>query len=253
MAHGKDRPQAGGALDKASPFVTALGAVLTTVGFVLAFTTAGVVVGASVGGVELIGDEMIANQLLFSQKIFYFHMPCGAASMIVLAFTAYYGIRYLMTRDDRYDMRARIATEVGAVFVVCTMLSGVMWERFEWGVWWTWEPRLTTYFILTLLVVAYFILRTAIDEPERRATYSSVFGIVLFVDVPICFMVTRMIPSSVHPVIFRTDSGLSPDMLLPLLLVMFGMLCIAFGLFRTRLRAEALDMRLEALKRAIDE
>lgn len=253
MAKDKAKPAVGGVLDKASPIVTALGALLTTVGFILAFTTAGVVIGASVDGVELIGDEMISNQLLFSQKIFYFHMPSGATSMIVLAFTAYYGIRFLMTRDARYDMRARVATEVALVLVLFTMFSGLMWERFEWGVWWTWEPRLTTYFILTLLVIAYFVLRAAIDEPERRALFSSVYGIIMFIDVPICFMITRLVPSSIHPTIFRTDSGLSPDMLVPMLLVMFGMFCIAFGLFRLRLRAEVLAERLEAIKRQIDE
>ena len=253
MATDEKGPSVGGVLDAASPVVAAVGAVLTTLGFILAFTTAGVVIGASVDGVELIGDQMISNQLLFSQKIFYFHMPVACTSFIMLAFTAFFGIRFLTTRDYRYDMRARIATEIGLVLVLCTMFSGEMWERFEWGVWWTWEPRLTTYFILTLLVIAYFILRTAIDEPERRALYASVYGITMFVDVPICFMITRLVPSSVHPTIFRTDSGLSPDMLLPLLLVMFGMFCVAFGLFRLRLRGEVLAERLEAIKQQIDE
>ena len=253
MAKDATKPAVGGVLDTIAPVVTAIGALLTTLGFILAFTTAGVVIGASVDGVELIGDEMISNQLLFSQKIFYFHMPAGATSMIALAFTAYYGIRFLMTRDARYDLRARIATEVGTVLVLFTMFSGLMWERFEWGVWWTWEPRLTTYLILTLLVVAYFVLRAAIDEPERRALFSSVYGIIMFIDVPICFMITRLVPSSIHPTIFRTDSGLSPDMLVPMLLVMFGMFCISFGLFRLRLRVEVVAERLEALQRRIDE
>lgn len=253
MAHGSDKLAVGGAPDRMAPVITAIGALLTTLGFILAFTTAGVVIGAGVDGVELIGDEMISNQLLFSQKIFYFHMPVACTSFIMLGFTAFFGIRFLMTRDYRYDMRARIATEIGLVLVLCTMFSGEMWERFEWGVWWTWEPRLTTYFILTLLVIAYFVLRTAIDEPERRALFSSVYGIIMFVDVPICFMITRLVPSSVHPTIFRTDSGLSPDMLLPMLLVMFGMFCVAFGLFRMRLRVNVLAERLDALKQQIDE
>lgn len=242
-----------GALDKVSPVVTALGALLTSVGFILAFTVAGVVIGASVNGVELIGDQMVSNQLLFSQKIFYFHMPVAVTSFALLGFTAFFAAKFLQTRDYRYDVRARIATEIGLVMVVCTMFSGEMWERFEWGVWWTWEPRLTTYFILMLLVVAYFVLRAAVDEPERRALFASVYGIVMFVDVPICFVITRVIPSSVHPTIFRTDSGLSPDMLVPLLLVMFGMFCIAFGLFRLRLREEGLANRIEAAKRTLDE
>ena len=64
--------------------------------------------------------------------------------------------------------------EISLVFVVCTMITGDLWERFEWGVWWTWEPRLTTYLILMLIVIAYFVLRNAIDEPERRGVYAAV-------------------------------------------------------------------------------
>ena len=243
----------GGFLDRIAPAVGVIGMVLSTLGFILAFTIAGPVNGASVDGVENIGGQMVSNQLLFSQKIFYFHMPVATASMVLLAFTAFFGIRFLMTRDARYDLRAKLVTEIALVFVLMTMFSGEMWERFEWGVWWTWEPRLTTYFILMLLVFGYFILRTAVDEPERRATYSSVFGIIIFIDVPICFMITRLIPSSVHPVVFRSDSGLSPDMLIPMLCAMAGMLCVAFALYRLRVRTETMSNRIEAIKRSIDD
>lgn len=243
----------GGVLDRIAPIVGIGGAVLSTLGFVLAFVVAGPVNGASVDGVEMIGGQMVGNQLLFSQKIFYFHMPVAVVSMVALGFTAWFGVRFLATRDARYDMRARIATEIALVFVMMTMASGEMWERFEWGVWWTWEPRLTTYFILMLLVFGYFILRAAVDEPERRAVYASVLGIIMFVDVPISLMVTRLIPSSAHPVVFRTDSGLSPDMLVPMLCVLFGMMCVAFVLYRWRLRTETFAARVEALKRALDE
>ncbi len=246
-------PRVGGRCDKLAPAALVVGALLTALGFVLAFTTASLVNGASVDGVELIGDQMVSNQLLFSQKIFYFHMPVAITSFIALAFTAYYGIRFLMTREHAFDVRGKVATQIALVFIVMTMCSGEMWERFEWGVWWTWEPRLTTYFILMLLVFGYFILRTAVDDPERRATYASVFGIIAFVDAPICFMITRLVPSGVHPTIFRTDSGLSPDMMLPLMLAMFGMFCIAYGLFRLRLRSELLGERMDALKEAVDD
>lgn len=246
-------PELGGTVDAIAPVLMMVGAVLATVGFVLAFTTAPLVNGASVDGVELIGDQMVSNVLLFSQKIFYFHMPVAITSFIALAFTAYYGIRFLATKDARFDLRGKTATEIALVFILCTMASGEMWERFEWGVWWTWEPRLTTYFILMLIVIGYFVLRNSIDEPERRATYASVFGIIAFVDAPICFMITRLVPSGVHPTIFRTDSGLSPDMLLPLLLSMFGFFMIAFGLYRLRLRQQRLAQRLDAAKERLED
>lgn len=243
----------GGLADTLAPIVGVAGALLSTLGFILAFVIAAPVNGASVDGATMIGGQMVANQLLFSQKIFYFHMPVAVVSMVMLAGTAWFGMRFLATRDSRYDTRAKLTTEIALVFVMMTMASGEMWERFEWGVWWTWEPRLTTYFILMLLVFGYFILRAAVDEPERRATYASVFGIITFIDVPISLMITRLIPSSVHPVVFRTDSGLSPDMLIPMLLVLFGMLGIAVALYRWRLHTEMAAERLDALKRALDE
>jgi heme exporter protein C len=180
-------------------------------------------------------------------------MPVAVVSLVALLFTAIYGGLFLAKRESRFDLRAKVATEIALVFVMMTMVSGELWERFEWGVWWTWEPRLTTYFILMLLVIGYFILRNAIDDTERRATFASVFGIIAFIDVPICLLITRLVPTSVHPVIFRTDSGLEPSMLLPLLLAMAGMSCIAFALFRLRLREQSLRQRLEALKETLND
>ena len=246
-------PEAGQWPDKLCIPALAAGAVLTTVGFLMAFLWAAPVNGAALSTPELVGDTMVTHQQLLSQKIFYFHMPVAIVSFVALIFAAYYGIRFLMTREQRFDTCSRVAMEITLLFVIFTMITGDLWTRFEWGVWWTWEPRLTTYFILTLLVLGYFILRSAVDEPERRATYAAVFGIIMFIDVPISLVITRLIPSSVHPVIFRTDSGLSPDMLIPLLLSVAGMLCIAFALYRLRVRTEDAAMRVDALKRLLDE
>ncbi|MGI6105338.1 MAG: cytochrome c biogenesis protein CcsA [Raoultibacter sp.] len=246
-------PQVGGVWDSIAPWVLLLGALLTTVGFILSFTVAHLVPGAAVNGVELIGEEMISNKLLLSQKIFYFHMPMAIASMVSLFFTAYYGVRFLMTKEKRFDTAGRVATEIALVFIVCTMISGEIWQIYEWQVWWTWDARLTTYLILMLLVIGYFILRNAIDDPERRASYASVFGIIAFIDVPICFMVTRLIPSSVHPVVFRTDSGMSTDMLIPLMLCMFGMFMIVYGLYRFRFRQAVLAERVEVIKEKLED
>ncbi len=246
-------PKVGGTLDRIAPWVLLVGALLAVAGFVLNFTTAGLVNGAAVSEPAVINGVVVGNKLLLSQKIFYWHVPVAMASFLAIAFGAYYAIRFLMTKRSCFDVRARIAMEIGLVFILCTMASGEMWTRFEWGIWWTWEPRLTTYFILMLLVIAYFILRNAIADPERRATYASVFGILIFIDVPICFMVTRLIPSSVHPVVFRTDSGLSPDMLLPFLLSLFGFLAIAFALYRLRLRSQVMEDKLARIQDALED
>ncbi len=246
-------PRVGGRLDKAAPWVLLAGALLAITGFVLSFTTAGLVIGAEVSEPAIINGVVVGNLLLFSQKIFYWHVPVAVSSFAAIGFAAYYSIRFLMTKRSCYDTRAKVSMEVGLVFVLCTMASGEMWERFEWGVWWTWEPRLTTYFVLMLLVIAYFILRNAISDPERRSVYSSVFGILIFIDVPICFMVTRLIPSSIHPVVFRTDSGLSSDMLVPFLISLFGMMAVAFGLYRLALRTQVMQEKLARIQDALED
>ena len=239
-------------VDRYVPALLVAGALISALGFVLAFTVAPLVHGAAVTP-ELIAGQLVANQLLFSQKIFYFHVPVAMSSFIALIFTAFYGVRYLMTRDEGYDVRAKTATEVAVVFMIATMVTGVPWTRFEWGVWWSWEPRLTTYLILILMAIAYFILRTAFSDSEKRCSYASVFGIIMFIDAPICFMITRLIPSSTHPVVFRTDSGLPPDMLVPFLVCMLGIVLIAFALYRVRLRQSLLSLRIERLKEELDE
>lgn len=226
-------------------------AVLTTAGFLMAFLWVGPVNGAAVNGFALVGDRMVTNVQLLSQKIFYFHMPVAVASFAAMAFAAYYAVRFLMTKNQRFDTCSRVALEVSLLFVVMTMITGDLWTRFEWGVWWTWEPRLTTYLILMLIIIACFVLRNAVDEPERRATYASVVTIIAFVDVPICMMITRLIPSSLHPVVTRAG-GMTPDMGATVAVVAVGMLLLAFALYRTRFRQVRIAERTEALSDQLD-
>ncbi len=245
-------PEAGQWPDRIAPAVLLAGAVLTTIGFLMAFLFASPVNGALVNGVELIGGQMVSAKLLLSQKIFYFHMPVALVSFGALAFAGYYSVRFLATKNQRFDTCAKIAMEIALLFVICTMITGEMWTRFEWGVWWTWDPRLTTYLILMLIVIAYFVLRNALDDPERRAVYSAVIGIVAFVDVPICYMVTRLIPSSIHPVVLR-EGGMTADMGMTVGVVMLGMVMVGFALYRLRFRQVRLAQRVEAVKEQLED
>lgn len=239
--------------DSLVPVLLVLGAVLTAADVAWTFLLAPLVQGAQLSEPVIIAGQVVTTKLLLSQKIFYLHVPVAIASFCMMFFVAYYGVRFLMTKERAYDLRSKTAAEVTLVMIIATMISGDLWTRFEWGVWWTWEPRLTTYFILMLLVIGYFILRNAIDDPERRARFCAVFGIVAFIDAPISFMITRLVPSSVHPVVFRTDSGLPPMMLIPFLLGLFGMLMIAFALYRYALRVHGDAEAVDDLKRELEE
>ena len=185
----------------------------------------------------------------FAQKIFYFHVPVAEASFLVLIFTAYYAVRFLTTRERIYDTKSKIATEVALFFVLLTMATGILWTRVEWGVWWQWEPRLTTYFILTLGVIGYFVLRNSTEDEERRAVYASAFGILVFINAPISFFITRWL-ESIHPVVFGggEGSGLETPMLITFIVAQVGMLMLGYAFYQLRLREEELNERVEALK-----
>ena len=243
----------GRALERWTPALLAAGVLLTVVDVVWTFTLAPLVQGAQLSEPVIIAGTQVTTKLLLSQKIFYLHVPVAVASFAAMAFAAFFAIRFLMTRDRAFDVRSKTAMEITLVFIVATMISGDLWTYFEWGVWWTWEPRLTTYFILMLLVIGYFILRNAFDDPERRARFSAVFGVVAFIDAPISFLITRLVPTSIHPVVFRTDSGLPPMMLIPFLLGLFGMLMVAFALYRIAVRINMDALEVEELKQQLEE
>ena len=247
-------PSPGGSLavpDRLAAIALPLAAVLSVAGFLLAFVWAPPVAGASVSEPRLIADSMVTTQLLISQKIFYVHMPVAIVSFCMLALSCFWSIRYLMTRDMRYDTSARVSMEVALLFVVCTMATGEMWTRFEWGVWWTWEPRLSTYLVLMLITIAYFILRGSVDSPASRASSSAVVSIIATIDVPICFAVTRLIPQSLHPVVLR-EGGMTLEMGVTVFVCLAGMALLAFVIYRLRLRQARVTERTEALARQLD-
>ena len=185
----------------------------------------------------------------WGQKIFYFHVPVAEISFLVFGFAAFYSLRFIMTRKREYDMKARISMEVTLTFVTLTMITGILWTKAAWGVWWDWEPRLTTYFILTLLVVAYFVLRNAVEDEERRALYAAAFCILAFVDVPISFFITRLIPSN-HPVIER--GGLEGPMLVTFIVAQIGMIALGYAIYQLRMGEMLLKDRLETAKTRLE-
>ena len=134
------------------------------------------------------------------QRIFYFHVACAWTAFLSFFLVFVSSLAYLRTRKAAWDVLAVSAAEIGVVFTSIALLTGSVWAKHAWGTWWEWEPRLTTTLLLWLIYVAYLMLRTAIPEASRRATFSAVFGIAGFVDVPIVFMSIRWW-RSIHPAV----------------------------------------------------
>jgi heme exporter protein C len=132
------------------------------------------------------------------------------------------------------------------------MATGMIWGKAAWGVWWAWEPRLTTFLIACLLYAAYFVLRSSVDEEERRATYSALFAIIAFIDVPITFFATRFLPEGLHPVVITTGgSGMEGSMFVSFFISMIGMTLLLVALIRRDLGIEDLKERIADLKNSI--
>jgi heme exporter protein C len=167
----------------------------------------------------------------------------------VFGVAAFFAIRFLITKRREYDTKGRVAMETTLMFVLLTMITGVLWTKASWGVWWEWEPRLTTYFIMMLLIIAYFVLRNSIEDEERRAVYSAVFAIIAFIDAPISFFITRLIPSN-HPVVF--ESGFATSNLLPFIIAQVGMLMVGYAVYVIRMSEERLGERVDMLKDSLE-
>jgi heme exporter protein C len=176
------------------------------------------------------------------QRIFYFHVPLAWVAFFAFFLVFLGGIQYLRTREKKWDIFASSAAEIGVVFTTLVLISGPIWARPTWGVWWTWDARLTASLVLWLIYVAYFIVRAYIAEEERRARFAAVVGIIGFIDVPVVALSITLARTQ-HPGPLIFEGGLTPPMVLTLLV------CIAaFTVFFFLLLTECMS-----IKRSEDE
>ena len=160
-------------------------------------------------------------------------------------------VGYLWKRRDSADDFAHGAADVGFVFCTCVLVTGPLWAKPVWGIWWTWDARLTLTFVLWLLFVAYLMLRSYVINPGRAAVLAAVVGIMGFVDVPIDYMAIRWWRTQhPQPVIAGGEgSGLDPRMLVALLVTWGAFLCLFAYLLRQYLRLAALRREVAHLRR----
>ena len=121
-------------------------------------------------------------------KILFVHVPAAQVGLVSVAVLLVSSAMYLWKREERYDLVAAAAAEAGAVLTALTLALGSIWGRPTWGVWWTWDPRLTSTAVQLLILVSYLALRAFVDETDRRATWSAAVGIMGGLNVPIVYM-----------------------------------------------------------------
>ena len=152
-----------------------------------------------------------------AQRIFYIHVPSAWIGFLAFFVVFAASIAFLKSGRRKWDDMAASSAGIGVIFTTGVLITGPLWGRPVWGVYWTWDPRLTSFLMLWLIYLSYIVLRGYVPEPVRRAKFSAVLGIVGFLDVPIVYLSARWWRSE-HPTQFVVESGdLPPEMLITLL------------------------------------
>ena len=162
------------------------------------------------------------------QRVFYFHVATAWVGFFGFFATFLASALYLWRGAAIWDIIAASSEEVGFTFITMTIITGSIWAKPVWNVWWTWEPRLTTSAILWLIYVAYMMLRQSVDDPIRRARFSAVYGIVGFISVPITFMAIRWW-RTIHPVILQSEGFALSGRMLTTLFVAIGAFTLLYA------------------------
>jgi heme exporter protein C len=184
-------------------------------------------------------------------RIIYFHVPS-----IITGFTGFFvalvaSALYLATRNLKYDAFAAAVTEVSLAFATVVLATGMIWGRIIWGIWWTWDARLTSMLVCWLIYAGYMMLRRAIEEPTERARLSAIVSIFGCVDILIVWKSIEWFRTQ-HPgpvLSVRDGGGMAPGMEAPIYWNWVALMCLAAILVMVRMRQEDMSRQIDSLRR----
>ena len=192
-----------------------------------------------------LGDEVSQGS---TYRIMFFHIPAAMMDFTLYFIALIASIGFLITKKFTYDSVAVAAVEVGTMFCALNLITGSIWGREIWGVWWAWDARMTSQLICFLLYAGYLILRPAIEDPTQRATFAAVLAIFSFADVPIVYFSIQWWRTQ-HPSPVLTTGGLGPGMALPLWGMMVAFAFLGTSLLMLRLQQESMSREIDSLRR----
>ena len=189
--------------------------------------------------------EMVMGNI---QRIFYFHM--GSVWVATIAFTVVFiaSIQYLRKQTRFWDIMAYSSAELGVLFTTLTIITGSIWAKPVWGTWWTWDPQLTTTFILWILYIVYLILRSSAGSDVKKAKFAAVFGIIAFIDLPLVYASARLM-RGISPVVFGDrGGGIAPQMMVALVVCIITFTLLYIVLLKQRMDIEEVKDKVTRLK-----
>ncbi len=181
------------------------------------------------------------------QRIFYLMVPVAWVSLLSFIIVFIGSIQYLRKRESRWDIIAHSSAEVGIVFTTLTLITGSIWAKPIWGVWWTWEePRLTATLVLWFIYLAYLLVRSFAAEESQGARFAAVVGIIGFIDIPFVILATTLW-RGMHPGPIIFQGGLAPSMLLTLLVSIAAFTVLYFCLLGRRIGLREVEAEINKL------
>lgn len=181
------------------------------------------------------------------QRIFYFHMGTVWVATIAFMIVFVASIIYLINGKKKWDVLAYTSAEIGVLFITLTIITGSIWAKPVWGTWWTWDPQLTTTFILWILYIVYLLIRANSGFDEKKAKYSAVFAIIAFIDLPLVYISARVM-RGISPVVFGPGGGgIEPKMLNALLITLVSFTLLFILLLIERVKVENLKYQINKL------
>jgi heme exporter protein C len=184
-------------------------------------------------------------------RILCFHLPCATLSSIFIFFGSYLSLRYLMSQDQMWDVRASAANSMGYLLSLLTMATGILFSKAQWGAWWQWDPRQTSYLLLLLVYAAYFALRAGFTDERRRAAnsaaYSCVGAIAAFFLIFVFPHLPQVQQTSFHPSNTVVGGGLNNQYGVVVMINIVGVLVFCICAYRLQVRAGKLQMRAQEM------
>lgn len=182
-------------------------------------------------------------------RMMFFHIPSWFVGGFAVITSLIASVMYLTTKNLKYDALAVASTETAVAFFMIGMLTGSIWARISWGIWWTWDARLTSAFVLCLLYFGYLVLRTAIEEPTQRARLAAVMSIFAFADVPIVWYSIEWFRTQ-HPApVLRGEGMIDPAMKAAVYGNVIPLAMIAAVFILLRYRQESIQREIDGIRR----
>ena len=188
-----------------------------------------------------------------SQRIFYFHVPIALTAYACFGYGAWKAFRHLSRRQPGADLESYVAIHMGVIFGVLTLVTGSIWAKISWGVWWTWaSDQLVLFLVLFLFYCAYMMLRFSVADGVRRANVCAVYALFGVALIPVSFFAIRLSQDFIHPVVFNPHGPrMSGSMLLTFCVAWAALLALASTLYQIELAGKRIDRRLRLLREPV--